>query len=215
VVAKTFSSLGAHAGGAWISPEVRTPATKLAKLDIINVRRSALLKQGQEFVLRPVMAAHAGVAFRPDDEVKCSQAEFLSGCNDCGITSPIDEGTKETAIAKMGDRGPHPIDVKRPELGVAHFAAGHFKFTVPPARYMASNRHVVWLIGKQQPRLLASHENFEDTGIGRIAADEAVLTDGKNITDLRDRPRIRVWGQRTCLNGCWLVFYDNLVHLKH
>jgi hypothetical protein len=118
----------------------------------------------------------------------------LSGCNDCGITSPIDERAKETAVAKVSDGGTHPVCVKRPELGIVHFPAGHFKFTVHSARYMASNRHVVWLIGKQQPRLITSHQNFEDTGIGRIAADDAVATQGKNIAELCDGHRIWVWG---------------------
>ena len=100
----------------------------------------------------------------------------MGRCNDCGITAPIDESAKKTAVAKMRDGGAHPGDVKRPELGIAHFPAGHFEFTVHSAGYMAGNRNVVRFIGKQQPRLVTSHQNFEDTGVGRIAADDAMLT---------------------------------------
>src|SRR5882757_4221829 len=104
-------------------------------------------------MLRTVEAAHAAVAF-----------------------APIDESAKKTAVAKMSEGGTHPVDIKRPELDITHFAAGHFKLSVHSAGYMAGNRTIVRLIGKQQPRLVVSHQNSEHPRIGRIAADDAVLT---------------------------------------
>src|SRR5438045_2617591 len=121
------------------------------------MRRVALLEQRQELMLRTVEAAHAAVAFSPDDEIDCGQAKFLSGCNDCGITSPIDERPKKAAVAEMRDGGTHPRSVERPELVIAHLPAGHWEFTVISGGDIASNRRIVGLIGKHEPRPVTRH----------------------------------------------------------
>src|SRR5262249_24746063 len=51
LVTKAFSNFRAHAGGAWIVPNIRAPTTVLTDLDIINMGCIAMLKQWQQLML--------------------------------------------------------------------------------------------------------------------------------------------------------------------
>jgi hypothetical protein len=61
---------GAKRRSAGVAPDVRSPTTTLAELNVVHMRRRAILEQGQELVLGAVEAAHAGVGLRPDNEVQ-------------------------------------------------------------------------------------------------------------------------------------------------
>ena len=130
------------------------------------------------------------------------------------MAPPIYESAEKTAIAKMRQSCPYPGRVKSPELGVSHLAAGHQKLAVSSASHMASDGNVVGLVSQDQPRLLIGHENFESIGVGGSAANNAVLPQGEDVPELRDRLCIWVWAQRTRF-GCGDIIHHNLVNFDH
>ena len=64
---------------------------------------------------------------------------------------PVDEGAADAAVAKTRQDGRHPRFVEGEELGVGHLARGHGELAMLAARHMSGVRHVVWLVGQNEP----------------------------------------------------------------
>ena len=62
-----FVASCAEAVDAWIGPDVGAVASVLAELEVVDMRCRSDLEDGDEFVLRAVEGAHAGVGLGPDD----------------------------------------------------------------------------------------------------------------------------------------------------
>src|SRR5450759_2492938 len=167
-------------------------------------------------MLGAVEAAHTGIGLGPDDEIEWVETELQGGRNDSRITPPIDESGKKTAVAKVTEGGTDPSSVKSPEFGISHLAAGHQKLAVHSARHVAGNRNIVGFVSQDQPRLVVvRHENFENGGVSRIAANDSMFTHGKDIANQHDGLRIGLWRQRTRFHGFGLIAYDDLINFGH
>jgi hypothetical protein len=86
------------------------------------VRRFSFFEQRQQFVLRAIKAAHAGVGLRPYDEVQADKAEFRCRRVHGRQAPPIDKAAADPALAKVRQDGRYPGSVEGKELGVRHFA---------------------------------------------------------------------------------------------
>src|SRR5271165_6241432 len=100
MVLEAAASVAAKRGGAGEGPDIRTPAPALAELDVVDVRGGAVLEHGQQLVLGPVEATHAGVGLRPDDQVEGFETELDRRGVDGGVSAPVDECAEDAAVAE-------------------------------------------------------------------------------------------------------------------
>jgi hypothetical protein len=71
-------------------------------VDVVDVQRSALLEQREEFVLGAVEAAHAGVGLCPNNEIQGNWAEFRGSRVNDRPSAPVYEGAADAAVTKVG-----------------------------------------------------------------------------------------------------------------
>ena len=87
----SFPRFRSHAIGTCIAPDIRSSATILAALDIINVGRIALLEERQKLVLGPVKTARFDIGLGPHDEIDRGEPKLLGNCSNRRIAAPVDE----------------------------------------------------------------------------------------------------------------------------
>ena len=133
----------------------------------------------------------------------------------CRPAAPVDESAEEAAIRKVGERSLHPGEIEGQELLCRHLARRHRELAVRPARDMAGDRHVIGLIGQDEPRrFILAEEAEEDLGVGRIAAGDAVGAEDKHIASSRDGGDARLWRQRPLLERCDVSVQQDVVELS-
>jgi hypothetical protein len=163
-----------------------------------------------------IKTAHAAIALGPDDKIERGETELQGGCNDRRITPPIDEGGEQAAIAKVREAGVYPDHVESPELSIVHLTAAQQKLAAFSGGFVAGNRTIVRFVREDQPRLVfGKHKNFEDARVGRIATNDLVFAQGKNIPSLHDGLCTRFRRQRTRFKGCGLLADDDVINFRH
>ena len=156
-----------------IGPDVRAPAPAFAKLDVVDVRGGAVLEHGQQLVLGPVEAAHAGVGLRPDDQVEGFEAELDRRGVDGRVSAPVDESAKDGTVAEAAKDRRHPGSLKGGEFGVGHPARRHGEFAMLAAGHMSDDRDVVGLVGHDQARR-ASPSGSRRNVSGSVALSQTI-----------------------------------------
>src|SRR5688572_8144279 len=92
------------------------------------------------------------------------------------IAPPIDKRPQQAALAEMFKATAHPSRIERAELSVRHLAARHGEFSMVALGDMASDQHIVRLIGQHQARQLVPAKGLVNLRIGGVATGESVTT---------------------------------------
>lgn len=82
----------------------------------------------------------------------------------------------------MGQDGRNPCSVEREKLGVAHLTRGHREFAMSSARHIASDPHIVGLVGQDETAgRIAFQQSIQNRGVGCIAANDTMRAEAKYV----------------------------------
>ena len=175
---------------AWVMPDVGAVATMLAQLDVIPVRRPAVLEHEDQLVLAPVEGTHAGIVLDPHTHV------FKFGINSerCGqqlvLMAPIHAHVVQGAGGAIPNQQFQGGGEKTGELGRGQLPGSHQELAVahpPLAGHMTSDGHVVGRIGKDNSRRSPLQQPVVSGLIERVAAEQPMPTQLPEITRPADR----------------------------
>src|SRR3984893_3320909 len=150
-----FLSLSPEMVRARVMPNVAAVAAVLSELNVVPVRRPAVLEQVDQLALAPIQRAHAGVVLDPNAQI------FELGINpqrrsqQLVLMAPIHADVMQRAGRAVSNEELQRRAEKARELGRSHLPGRHRKFSVahlPFARNMTIDRDVVLRIRKDYSR---------------------------------------------------------------
>src|SRR6516165_7532455 len=138
-------------------------------------------------MLRAVETSHAGVRFRPDDQIERYQTQSHCGGVSNRQAAPIDEGTDDSSLYEIWKNSIHPFLIKIEELCIRHFSGSHHEFPVFAAGHVPTNRDIEGFICEDHAGNICVHEPSDDGRIRSIAADQAMGPEQEQIAYPSDR----------------------------
>ena len=138
-------------------------------------------------MLRAVEASHAGVRFRPDDQIERRQTQSHCGGVSNRQAAPIDEGTDDSSLYEIWKNSIHPFLIKIEELCIRHFSGSHDEFPVFAPGHVAPNRDIEGFICEDDAGDIRVHEPSDDGRIRSVAADQAMRPEQEQIAYPSDR----------------------------
>jgi hypothetical protein len=154
-----------------------------AKRNVVDVRGCAFFEKRQQLMLGSVKTTHAGVRFRPYDQIERGQPQSRCGGVSDGQAAPIDERAKDSSVYEMWKDGIHPLPVKLEELCIGHFSGSHQEFPMITPGHVPSDCNIEGLICENHTRDIRPHESFDDGGIASVSADQAMGAEQEQIAD--------------------------------
>ncbi len=143
---KVFVPCIAKCVDARIIPDIGAVAACVTQPEIIDMRRAALFKHKDQFVLGGIERAHATIGFVPDAEV----FQLIKDSMACGENfthmPPVHSDIGNTAIFELGGGSLKARRQKRRERVLIHFSGGQRKLVMllaTKAGDMAVDLHIV------------------------------------------------------------------------
>jgi hypothetical protein len=137
-------------------------------------------------MLGSVETAHAGVRFRPYDQIERGQPQSRCGGVSDRQAAPIDERAENSSIYQVWKDGIHPLLVKLEELCIGHFSGRHHEFPMIAPGHVPPDRDIEGFIGEDHARDIYPHELFDEGRIGSVSADQAMGAEQEQIAYLSD-----------------------------
>src|SRR3984893_14873549 len=180
---------------ARVGPNVGAITTETAQFDIVSVWMAANPEDADQFMLRTVERALAGVRLVPDHEVQHGPIELASNVDQIADVAPVHADVMDRPFSRDANAIGERFNEELSKLRRGHFAGGESEFGMsnPPAAADLAHPQVVWRIAKHRRRRCALHQAGEVGGFSRIAAQEPVFSQSPQIPASRCRIPGQSW----------------------